>query len=200
MLLAAIRNSIFRSIVVVSRSPVARPIKLDHGQAYGPESRDSRDRGTRRRVRSITDMSARAWRESCSDTVVASPSAAYGIAHDTETAGSLALEVNLSRGFAGSRVKFLRMHRRLPSLLIPAGAHRSRRPPSRSTLRYTRFLLPPRSLARPFIPRVSLSLSAPSTIALSLFVSSRRSSTSPSLPRLALPLLPALLSLLPDRS
>lgn len=42
-------------------------------------------------------------------------SAAYGIAHDTEAAGSLALEANLSRGFAGSRVKFLRMHRRLPS-------------------------------------------------------------------------------------
>jgi len=107
-------------------------------------------------VQSITDLLAKAWRESCSGTVVTSPSAAYEIAHDTEAAGSLALEVNLSRGFAGSRVKFLRMHRRLPSLLIPTRALRSRRPPSRSTLRDIRFFHPSRSLARPFIPCISL--------------------------------------------
>lgn len=79
----------------------------------------SRDSPTERERERLETISAGAIGRESSGTVVASPSAAYGIAHDTEAAGSLALEANLSRGFAGSRVKFLRMHRRLPSLPIP---------------------------------------------------------------------------------
>lgn len=58
-------------------------------------------------------------------------------------------------------------------------------------------LPPPRSHARPFIPRVSLRAA---NYRSSLFVFSRRSSTCPSPPHLASPLLPTFLSLLPDRS
>lgn len=102
-------NSTFRSIID-SRLFIARSIGgLDHGG----DSRDSRFNKCQRRS-SIVDLSGRVLAQSSLRT-----SAAYGIAHDTEAAGSLALEANLSRGFAGSRVKFLRMHRRLPSLPIP---------------------------------------------------------------------------------
>lgn len=126
------------------------------------EGEVSRSRGLTyltRRVRSVTEICRRErGRKTCSGTVAASPSAAYGIAHDTEAAGSLALEANLSRGFAGSRVKFLRMHRRLPSLLIPRS--RALRPPVVLRLIPRSGMRSPSSLslhhARPFIPRISV--------------------------------------------
>lgn len=157
-------------------------------RSWPEQSRDFLDWSTQRRVQFVTDLWDR-WERGASR---ASPSAAYGIAHDTEAVGNLALEANLSRGFAGSRVKFLRMHRRLPSLLIPARALRLRRPPSHSTLRNT--LLPPLSLPRSSLSSL-VSLLASWTIAL---LSSSSSTLLPFFPTSSL--LPTLLSLLPDRS
>lgn len=126
-------------------------------------------------------------------------SAAYGIAHDTEAAGSLALEANLSREFAGSRVKFLRMHRRLPSLssvrppstslpisLLPLGIYLLVLYLSLSSLPPSLLVLPPRPPLTPSFTLSPLALQCRS----SLVVFGRRSIPAASL-------LPPFLSLLP---
>lgn len=142
-------------------------------------------------TRSVTDRQVPG---TGSGTVVASPSAAYGIAHDTEATGSLVLGANLSRGFAGSRVKFLRMHQRLPSLPgSPRALHR--RHPSSLVLSSVRstsaFPLTPRSLSSfnfllVYSPPLPPSISHPKiNRRSSLFVFGSRATSSAPPPRIS---------------
>lgn len=161
-----VRDSIRRSIVGSARHRFARSANelLDHGQCRGRnhgrssiragDGPPSRDLG-----RCVTRAPAQ-WSRP--------PNAAYGIAHETEAAGSLALEASLSLSRIRGLTCEILAHAPTPSIPLRV---RSRRPPlaSPSSLAPSFGISPMRSLLLFIAVSLPLSLSVHLSLSRSLW-------------------------------